>query len=161
MVLHVLLSVRYGGAAGRSRLRRNVAPSHPDTLPHLDQARSALDKCPDPPLVYINPSSSGAPPFFTSSATHDLPLAHPHLPQPYNLRDLRRHGPPHRLPPRVLRRPRKSTAGFRADNFDRLRCVSQWVFAACTLGMAAARLHYTLHLPDNDPLNGGVDFYGT
>jgi len=34
-----------------------------------------------------------------------------------------------------------------------------WVFAACTLGMAAARLHYTLHLPPNDPLNGGVAFY--
>jgi len=42
----------------------------------------------------------------------------------------------------------------------RLVCyVGLWVFAACTLGLAAARLHYTLHLPDGDPLNNGVDFY--
>jgi hypothetical protein len=34
-----------------------------------------------------------------------------------------------------------------------------WVFAACTLGMAAARLHYTLHLPARDPLNDGISFY--
>jgi len=34
-----------------------------------------------------------------------------------------------------------------------------WVFSAVTLGMAAARLHYTLHLPAHDPLNHGVDFY--
>jgi len=43
--------------------------------------------------------------------------------------------------------------------FRLLSYVTLWVFAACTLGMAAARIHYTLHLPDNDPLNGGVDFY--
>lgn len=34
-----------------------------------------------------------------------------------------------------------------------------WVFSAATLGMTAARLHYTLHIPPRDPLNGGVNFY--
>lgn len=33
------------------------------------------------------------------------------------------------------------------------------VFAVCQLGMTAARLHYTLHVPLRDPVNGGVDFY--
>jgi len=42
----------------------------------------------------------------------------------------------------------------------RLVCyIVLWVFAACTLGMTAARLHYTLHIPKFDPLNGGVNFY--
>jgi len=44
--------------------------------------------------------------------------------------------------------------------FFRLVCYAiLWVFATCTLGMAAARLHYTLHLPPHDPLNGGHSFY--
>jgi len=34
-----------------------------------------------------------------------------------------------------------------------------WLFSAVTLGLTAARLHYTLHLPLHDPLNGGVNFY--
>jgi len=34
-----------------------------------------------------------------------------------------------------------------------------WIYSACTLGLAAARINYTLHLPSNDPLNGGVKFY--
>lgn len=34
-----------------------------------------------------------------------------------------------------------------------------WVFSAATLGMTAARLHYTLNLSPRDPLNGGVKFY--
>jgi hypothetical protein len=34
-----------------------------------------------------------------------------------------------------------------------------WVFAVCQLGMTAARLHYTRHIPRGDPLNGGHDFY--
>jgi len=33
------------------------------------------------------------------------------------------------------------------------------LFSAVTVGLTAARLHYTLHLPLHDPLNGGVDFY--
>jgi len=33
------------------------------------------------------------------------------------------------------------------------------VFAICELGMTAARLHYTLNVPEGDPVNGGVDFY--
>ncbi|EKM49041.1 uncharacterized protein PHACADRAFT_265891 [Phanerochaete carnosa HHB-10118-sp] len=34
-----------------------------------------------------------------------------------------------------------------------------WLFAAVTLGLSAARIHYTLHIPPGDPLNRGVDFY--
>jgi len=34
-----------------------------------------------------------------------------------------------------------------------------WIFSACTLGLAAARMHYTLHLSSRDPLNNGVKFY--
>ena len=65
-----------------SRFRRNANASSRN----LDQARSALDKCPDSPLVYINPSSSGAPPSLTSSAIYDLPLFHPCFPRLSSLR---------------------------------------------------------------------------
>ena len=36
----------------------------------------------------------------------------------------------------------------------------QWLFAAVLLGLSGARIHYTLHIPPGDPLNGGNDFYG-
>ncbi|KAI0764129.1 hypothetical protein BC629DRAFT_1293649 [Irpex lacteus] len=34
-----------------------------------------------------------------------------------------------------------------------------FLFAAVLLGLTAARVHYTLHIPEGDPLNGGRDFY--
>ncbi|KAI0338668.1 hypothetical protein BDW22DRAFT_1362759 [Trametopsis cervina] len=34
-----------------------------------------------------------------------------------------------------------------------------WLFSAVLLGLTAARIHYTLHIPLGDPLNGGNDFY--
>ncbi|KAL6307319.1 hypothetical protein BKA93DRAFT_727798, partial [Sparassis latifolia] len=34
-----------------------------------------------------------------------------------------------------------------------------WVVSAVLLGLTAARLYYTTHLPAFDPLNQGVDFY--
>ncbi|KAI0682074.1 hypothetical protein BC835DRAFT_1300635 [Cytidiella melzeri] len=34
-----------------------------------------------------------------------------------------------------------------------------WLFSAVLLGLTAARIHYTLHIPLGDPLNGGADFY--
>ncbi|KAH8107375.1 hypothetical protein DFH11DRAFT_1637664 [Phellopilus nigrolimitatus] len=34
-----------------------------------------------------------------------------------------------------------------------------WVFSAVLLGLTAARLHYTTHLPLGDPLNQGHSFY--
>lgn len=37
----------------------------------------------------------------------------------------------------------------------------QWLFSAVLLGLTAARLHYTTHLPRGDPLNQGQPFYGT
>ncbi|TFK72664.1 hypothetical protein BDN72DRAFT_304629 [Pluteus cervinus] len=33
------------------------------------------------------------------------------------------------------------------------------LFSFITFALCAARLHYTLHIPIGDPLNGGVDFY--
>ncbi|KAK7455845.1 hypothetical protein VKT23_010882 [Stygiomarasmius scandens] len=33
------------------------------------------------------------------------------------------------------------------------------LFSIVVLGLAAARLHYTLHVPLGDPVNGGEDFY--
>lgn len=41
-------------------------------------------------------------------------------------------------------------------------CIShtaQWLFSAVLFGLTATRLHYTLHLPPNDPLNHGHSFY--
>ncbi|KIP02593.1 hypothetical protein PHLGIDRAFT_286143 [Phlebiopsis gigantea 11061_1 CR5-6] len=37
--------------------------------------------------------------------------------------------------------------------------VMLWLFAAVLLGLSAARIHYTLHIPPGDPLNGGNDFF--
>lgn len=37
---------------------------------------------------------------------------------------------------------------------------SQWLFSLILLSLTAARLNYTLHLPEGDPLNHGSDFYG-
>ncbi|KAI0092218.1 hypothetical protein BDY19DRAFT_587586 [Irpex rosettiformis] len=34
-----------------------------------------------------------------------------------------------------------------------------FLFSAVLLGLTAARLHYTLHVPEGDPVNGGNDFY--
>ncbi|THG95929.1 hypothetical protein EW026_g5804 [Hermanssonia centrifuga] len=34
-----------------------------------------------------------------------------------------------------------------------------WLFSAVLLGLTAARLHYTTHLPLGDPLNNGHNFY--
>jgi len=34
-----------------------------------------------------------------------------------------------------------------------------FVFSVVLFGISAARLHYTTHLPSNDPLNGGKNFY--
>jgi len=34
-----------------------------------------------------------------------------------------------------------------------------WVFSAVILGLTAARLHYTTHIPPFDPLNAGRNFY--
>ncbi|KAF8913672.1 hypothetical protein CPB85DRAFT_1375534 [Mucidula mucida] len=33
------------------------------------------------------------------------------------------------------------------------------IFSLVLLGLTAARLHYTTHIPDGDPVNGGVNFY--
>ncbi|KAF9022049.1 hypothetical protein BDZ89DRAFT_1137584 [Hymenopellis radicata] len=33
------------------------------------------------------------------------------------------------------------------------------IFSLVLLGLTAARLHYTTHIPDGDPVNGGIDFY--
>jgi hypothetical protein len=42
----------------------------------------------------------------------------------------------------------------------RLTCYwALWIFSAVTIGLTAARLHYTLHLPPHDPLNHGVNFF--
>ena len=35
------------------------------------------------------------------------------------------------------------------------------MFAAIVLILTSVRLNYTLHLPKGDPLNNGVDFFGT
>ncbi|KAI0945881.1 hypothetical protein AcV7_010002 [Taiwanofungus camphoratus] len=37
--------------------------------------------------------------------------------------------------------------------------IALWLFAAVLLGLTAARLHYTTHLPPWDPLNHGHPFY--
>jgi hypothetical protein len=37
----------------------------------------------------------------------------------------------------------------------------QWLSAAVLLGLTAARIHYTEHLPLGDPLNQGRNFYGS
>jgi len=37
----------------------------------------------------------------------------------------------------------------------------QLLFSGTLVGLTAARLKYTLHLPSTDPLNGGRPFYGT
>ncbi|GJE96156.1 hypothetical protein PsYK624_123490 [Phanerochaete sordida] len=37
--------------------------------------------------------------------------------------------------------------------------IALWLFAVVTLGLSAARIHYTLHIPAGDPLNGGQNFY--
>lgn len=34
-----------------------------------------------------------------------------------------------------------------------------WLFSAVLLGLTAARIHYTTHIPLGDPLNDGNDFY--
>ncbi|KIM89662.1 hypothetical protein PILCRDRAFT_192356 [Piloderma croceum F 1598] len=34
-----------------------------------------------------------------------------------------------------------------------------FLFSIVLFGLCAARLHYTTHLPPNDPLNGGTSFY--
>jgi len=34
-----------------------------------------------------------------------------------------------------------------------------WLFSVVLLGLTGARLHYTEHLPQGDPLNSGHDFY--
>lgn len=36
----------------------------------------------------------------------------------------------------------------------------QGIFSIVLLGLSAARLHYTTHLPPGDTLNGGNNFYG-
>lgn len=38
--------------------------------------------------------------------------------------------------------------------------ISQFLFSLVLFGLCAARLHYTTHLPADDPLNGGASFYG-
>lgn len=38
--------------------------------------------------------------------------------------------------------------------------VMQWLFSVVLLGLTAARIHYTEHLPPFDPLNNGHNFYG-
>lgn len=35
----------------------------------------------------------------------------------------------------------------------------QWLVSAVQLGLTGTRLHYTLFLPPNDPLNNGQPFY--
>lgn len=157
MVEHVLPPLPYGSATGCSHHRRNPS-SRLEHASHLGHPKTLLDKWPDP-LMYIYPSSLEAPFPIISPAPHDLLLVHPYLPPLSSLQDLKRDGSPHSLPRCLLHYPRRSTAGSSYDS-SRLRYVFQWVFAACTLGMAAARLHYTLHLPSGDPLNGGVRFYG-
>jgi len=37
--------------------------------------------------------------------------------------------------------------------------VTLWVFSVVLLGLTAARIHYTTHLPRGDPLNQGQPFY--
>jgi len=37
----------------------------------------------------------------------------------------------------------------------------QFLFSCVLLGLTAYRLHYTLNVPVGDPVNNGVDFYGT
>ena len=157
MVEHVLPPLPYGSATGCSHHRSNPSPRL-EHASHLDHSKSLFDKWPDP-LIYIYPSSLEAPLPFISSAPHDLSLVYPYLPPLSSLRDLKHHESPYSLPRRLLLYPRGSTIGSSGDS-SRLIYVSQWIFAACTLGMAAARLHYTLHLPSGDPLNGGVRFYG-
>jgi hypothetical protein len=38
--------------------------------------------------------------------------------------------------------------------------IALFLFSTVLLGLAGARLHYTLNLSPFDPLNGGVSFYG-
>lgn len=72
-------------------------------------------------LDLYKPVAVSTPFLFTSSATHDLSLVHPHIPPLSTLPDIRRHGPLHSVPHRLLLWSRRSSVGFpcqQASNSD-------------------------------------------